>query len=162
MPYKRKLNDTLTIVRSQKYPYKYHGEIKYRYLATIGIGGNIQDVYRRFNHLFFRLQKDIGVQVLQSGLILKNPPFGYTKQNDFYNSAMIIATSMQPKKLLSYLMRVEKSFGRKRSFQNAPRTLDLDILFFDNRYINTPKLHVPHPHWHERPSVLIPLMSLYR
>ena len=67
---------------------------------------------------------------------------------------------MQPKELLAYLMRVEKYFSRKRTFKNAPRTLDLDILFFDNRVVNTPKLIIPHPHWQERDSVVIPLLSL--
>lgn len=69
---------------------------------------------------------------------------------------------MQPKIFLDYLMRVEKKFARKRSFANAPRTLDLDIIFFDERVVNTPKLQIPHANWFKRESVLIPLMDIDR
>ena len=67
---------------------------------------------------------------------------------------------MSAKVFLAYLLRLEKRFGRKRSFANAPRSLDLDIIFFDNLVINTPKLTLPHPGWHERESVLIPLSGI--
>ena len=59
-------------------------------------------------------------------------------------------------------MRLEKKFARKRSFANAPRTLDLDIIFFDNRIVNTKKLQIPHPSWQKRESVTIPLMDINR
>ena len=67
---------------------------------------------------------------------------------------------MQAHAFLDYLMRLEKKFGRRRSFANAPRTLDLDIIFFDNRVIKTKKLSVPHPSWSKRESVVIPLSGL--
>ena len=67
---------------------------------------------------------------------------------------------MTAKVFLDYLLRLEKRFGRKRSFENAPRTLDLDIIFFDNLVMNTQKLTLPHPAWYERESVTIPLASL--
>jgi len=69
---------------------------------------------------------------------------------------------MQPRLFLDYLMRLEKRFARKRSFANAPRTLDLDIIFFDNRVVKTQKLQIPHAKWFERESVLIPLMDIQR
>jgi 2-amino-4-hydroxy-6-hydroxymethyldihydropteridine diphosphokinase len=93
-------------------------------------------------------------------LILKNPPFGYTDQDDFFNSIIVLKTSLEPMAFLAYLMRVEKKFGRKRSFANAPRTLDLDIIFFDNRVVNLEKLNIPHLEWFKRESVLIPLMDM--
>ncbi len=130
------------------------------YTATIGVGGNVGDVKRRFERLFFFLKKDKRVELLKTSLILKNPPFGYKDQDDFLNSIIVVKTSMQPQPFLDYLLRVEKLFGRKRSFANAPRTLDLDIIFFDNRVINTSRLQVPHPQWASRKSVLIPLMDI--
>jgi len=69
---------------------------------------------------------------------------------------------MNPRELLAFLLRVEKHFGRKRSFANAPRTLDLDLIFFDDVRMETARLTLPHPHWHERESVLIPLQMLGR
>ena len=156
------LNDTLTLFQGLLFPYKSKKVSPFRYTATVGIGGNLGDVKRRFHHLFFHLQKEKRVTLLQTSLILKNPPFGYTDQDDFFNSIMIIKTNMQAKDFLAYLMRLEKKFGRMRSFPNAPRTLDLDIIFFDNKIINTKKLTLPHPAWSQRESVVIPLASMHR
>ena len=91
---------------------------------------------------------------------MKNPPFGFKDQDDFFNSIIVFKTNMQPHIFLDYLMRLEKKFGRRRSFANAPRTLDLDIVFFDNRVINSEKLILPHHAWSQRESVIIPLSGL--
>jgi len=158
---KHKLNERLEVYKSLHFPYSLRKRVgSYRYQSIIGIGGNIGDVKRRFNRLFILLQKDKRVSLVKTSLILKNPPFGYANQDDFFNSIMVIETSMQAKEFLRYLLALEKKFARKRSFANAPRTLDLDILFFNNQVINTAKLTVPHPSWSQRESVLIPLASL--
>ena len=160
MQVKRKLNDKLTIIKSLRFAYNSKKELKHRFEATIGIGGNIGDVKRRFEHLFVELCRDKRVELVKTSLILKNPPFGYTDQDDFFNSIIILKTSMKARSFLDYLLRVEKKFARKRSFANAPRTLDLDIIFFDNLVINTPKLQIPHKSWMKRDSVVIPLMDI--
>jgi 2-amino-4-hydroxy-6-hydroxymethyldihydropteridine diphosphokinase len=128
--------------------------------VSVGIGGNVGDVKRRFEHLFFVLKRDKRVELLETSLILKNPPFGFKNQDDFFNSIIVLQVSMQPTCFLDYLMRLEKKFARKRSFANAPRTLDLDIIFFDNRVIKTPRLQIPHANWSQRESVVIPLSGL--
>ena len=159
---KCKLSESLTTYKGLHFGYQSIQKTKHRYRVTIGIGGNIGDVKRRFEHLFIYLKKDKRVELLQTSLILKNPPFGFTNQDDFLNSIIVLQVSMQPAVFLDYLMRLEKRFARKRSFANAPRTLDLDIIFFDNRVINTKKLQVPHPSWSKRESVIIPLMDIYK
>ncbi|DAB27722.1 MAG: 2-amino-4-hydroxy-6-hydroxymethyldihydropteridine diphosphokinase [Sulfurimonas sp. RIFOXYD12_FULL_33_39] len=159
---KRKLNDGLTTFKNLRYVKKSGVKTFHRFLATVGVGGNVGDVKRRFEHLFAVLKRDKRVELLYTSLILKNPPFGFINQDDFFNSIIVLKTSMQPKLFLDYLMRLEKKFARKRSFANAPRTLDLDIIFFDDRVIKTQKLYIPHPKWFERESVLIPLMDIYR
>ena len=156
----RKLSNTLSTFKSLHFGSTCRAKSSKRYSVTIGIGGNIGDVKRRFEHLFIYLKKDKQVELLQTSLILKNPPFGYINQDDFFNSIIVLKTSLNPLAFLAYLMRVEKKFGRKRSFKDAPRTLDLDILFFDNRVIDLPKLKIPHPEWFKRESVLIPLMDI--
>ncbi len=128
--------------------------------VTVGIGGNIGDVARRFNHLHVFLQRDPRFKILETGPVLKNPPFGFTDQEDFLNSVIVMRTPLNPHEVLQFLLRTEKHFGRKRSFANAPRTLDLDIIFFDDKKINKPDLQIPHPHWHERESVFIPLQYM--
>jgi len=159
---KRSINKQLETYCSLRFPHSFMPKSSHRYEVVVGIGGNVGDVRRRFEHLLFEIQKDKRVSLVKSSLILKNPPFGYTEQEDFFNSILILRTSMQPHVFLSYLMRLEKKFGRKRSFANAPRTLDLDIIFFDNRVIKTQKLTVPHASWSQRESVVIPLAGLRR
>jgi 2-amino-4-hydroxy-6-hydroxymethyldihydropteridine diphosphokinase len=157
---KRKLNKSLTTFKGLHFGYKMRQKSPHRYRATIGIGGNIGDVKRRFEHLFVYLKRDVRVELLQTSLILKNPPFGFINQDDFFNSIIVLQVSMQAFEFLDYLMRLEKKFARKRSFSNAPRTLDLDIIFFDNRTIKTDKLTIPHASWSKRESVVIPLSDL--
>jgi len=156
----RKLSDKLTLYKEPGFPASYKTATHFRHRAIIGIGGNVGDVRRRFHHLLVFLQRQKNITVLHTGPILQNPPFGYTEQDDFFNSVIEVSTSMQPRELLGFLLRVEKHFGRKRSFANAPRTLDLDLVFFDDVRMNTPTLTLPHPHWQERESVLIPLKLL--
>lgn len=157
---KRRINEKLHSFYSLHFPYTAHNKSKHRYESVVGIGGNVGDVRRRFEHLFVALRRDKRVSLVKTSLILKNPPFGYTDQDDFFNSILILKTSMQPKVFLQYLLRLEKKFGRKRTFANAPRTLDLDIIFFDNRKINTKDLIVPHPFYTQRESVMIPLSGI--
>lgn len=159
---KRKLSKSLETFKDLRTSYTNSKDSSHRYRVTVGVGGNVGDVARRFNRLYMFLKKDKRVTLLQTSLILKNPPFGFVDQDDFFNSIIVLKTTMQPREFLDYLMRVEKKFARKRSFANAPRTLDLDIIFFDNRVINTQKLQIPHPKWFCRESVLIPLRDIYR
>jgi 2-amino-4-hydroxy-6-hydroxymethyldihydropteridine diphosphokinase len=68
-----------------------------------------------------------------------------------------VKTCLKPKALLRYTLKVEKVFRRKRSFQDAPRTLDIDILFYENIILNLKNLTIPHKEWKNRDSVIIPL-----
>ena len=157
---KRRLNNSLTTFKNLHFAKSQTKKSSHRYTTTVGVGGNVGDVKRRFEHLLVEIRKDIRVELLQTSLILKNPPFGFIDQDDFFNSIIVLQTSMQPRVFLDYLMRLEKKFARRRSFANAPRTLDLDIIFFDNRVISTPKLTIPHAEWSKRESVVIPLASI--
>lgn len=159
---KRKLSDSLTTFKGLRFGRTSSKKSLHRHRVTVGIGGNLGDVKRRFEHLLIYFKRDKRVTLLRTSLILKNPPFGFANQDDFFNSIIVLKTSMQPKVFLDYLMRVEKKFARKRSFANAPRTLDLDIIFFDERVVKTSKLQIPHAEWTKRESVLIPLMDIYK
>jgi 2-amino-4-hydroxy-6-hydroxymethyldihydropteridine diphosphokinase len=139
------------------YPYYSVKKSTKPYWAVLGIGGNIGDVSRRFNHLFYYFAKSPFVDIVETAPIYKNPPFGYLNQDYFFNSIIVIKTKLQPKALLRYILHTEKRFGRKRSFKDAPRTLDIDMIFYENRVIQSRDLTLPHPHWHKRDSVLVPL-----
>ncbi len=158
---KKSLNEKLTLIKTLKYPYYYKDSSK-RYSVTLGVGGNIGDMNRRLEKLLVFFQRDGLCDVVQTGPILKNPPFGYLDQKDFYNSVILVKTSLQARDFLKYVLEVERKFGRKRSFENAPRTLDIDIIFFENVKMNTKALTLPHPHFQERDSVLIPMAYMGR
>ena len=129
----------------------------YKNISLIGIGGNVGDVKKSFDKLVRLFMDDRRLRVIETSSILKNPPFGYLEQDDFYNSVIKIETSLDAKSLLKILQHYEKRFKRVRSFKDAPRTLDLDILFFNNECHKRRGLIIPHPKWQERPSVIIPL-----
>ncbi len=158
----RTLSNHLTLYSEPGFPASYKTTTRYRHRALVGMGGNVGDVKRRFTHLLTYLQRQPNITVLHTAPILQNPPFGYTDQEDFLNSVIEVSTNMRPREFLAFLLRVEKRFGRKRSFANAPRTLDLDLIFFDKVKMDTPRLTLPHPHWSERESVIIPLQHLGR
>jgi len=153
----KKLDKDNSLFFQKLYPYRRKWSLSHPYNALLGIGGNIGDVRRRFNHLFIYLQKSPYITIIETAPILKNPPFGYLEQDYFYNSLVYIKTSLQPKALLRYILHTEKKFSRKRSFQDAPRTLDIDMIFYEDLSMATKDLTLPHPSWRERSSVLIPM-----
>lgn len=154
----RKLDEKHILIKRADYPAVF--KRKGGHQALLGIGGNIGDVVRRFVHLLYYFKRSSFVSVIETAPILKNPPFGYTEQDDFYNSVLLVETPLGPKELLRYLLRVENIFGRKRLFKDAPRTLDIDILFYENVKMDTKNLILPHPGWRKRDSVLIPLSHM--
>ena len=79
---------------------------------------------------------------------------------DYLNAVALLDTRLEPQALLAELQRIEREHGRERPYRNAPRTLDLDLLLYGDRRIDTPDLSVPHPRLHERAFVLRPLAEL--
>ncbi len=149
-------NNERKIIKSTFFPAKIKKSIK-KNIALIGIGCNVGNCIRRFKKLYLFLSDHPKIDIIQTSIIYKNPPFGYLDQPDFYNSVLIVKTDFSPYELLNFLMYVEKKFGRIRSFKNAPRTLDLDIILYNNVKVNTEKLKIPHPFFKKRDSVLVPL-----
>jgi 2-amino-4-hydroxy-6-hydroxymethyldihydropteridine diphosphokinase len=153
----KKIDNSNILYKTMLYPYKSNLKGVYPYCSLLAIGGNIGDVKRRFNHLFFYLKSSPFLKIIESSPILKNPPIGYLNQDDFYNALILVETSLQPKELLRYIWRIEKRFGRKRLFKDSPRTLDIDIIFYENRIIKEDNLTIPHISWKERDFIKIPM-----
>ena len=102
------------------------------------------------------------LRVTQTSLIVKNPPFGYVHQPDFYNAVAWVQTSLGATEFLKVLLQTEKVFKRVRTRHHGPRTLDLDLIFFGNQTLRTSRLTLPHPHWQERISVVLPLAMTHQ
>ncbi len=157
---KKILDENLTLFYTNNFPRKFMSKTNKRYLVTIGIGGNIGDTKKIFDKLLLCLLKNSKFDVLITSPLLLNPPFGFLNQKPFLNGIIRLSTNLGVNDFFKIMQRLEKRFKRTRSFKDAPRTLDIDIIFFDNKKINTEKLIIPHKSWHERDSVLIPLKLL--
>ena len=157
----KKIDDKNSLVFKKNYPYHSAKNSTKLYQSTLGIGGNIGDVPRRFNHLFWYLKRSPFIDIIETSPILKNPPFGYFEQDDFHNALIIVKTCLRPKALLRYILAIENRFGRKRSFQDAPRTLDIDMIFYEDIKMKSKILTLPHHGWDKRDSVLIPLSYMH-
>ena len=159
---KKKLSPNLTLFYTSNFPKIFNISSNKKYSVTIGVGGNIGNTKRIFDKLILCLKKDSRFILLMTSPLLQNPPFGFLEQSDFLNGIIALKTNLAPNEFLKNMQRLEKRFGRKRSFQDAPRTLDIDIIFFNNKKINTKDLIVPHKDWANRESVIIPLEEMKR
>lgn len=154
---KKNLTQDLTLFYTSNFPFKSSKVSNKKHLITIGIGGNIGDMKRRFDKLFLCLKNDTRFDIIMTSPLLLNPPFGFLEQNHFLNGIIALQTNLSINDFFKNMQRLENRFKRTRSFRNAARTLDIDIIFFDNKKINTKKLIIPHKFWHARESVVIPL-----
>jgi len=154
---KKKLSEDLTLFYTPNFPKTFNATTNKKYIVTIGIGGNIGDTKKLFDKLILSLKNNTKFDLLMTSPLLLNPPFGFLEQKPFLNGIIRLSTNLSVNDFFKITQRLEKRFGRKRSFQDAPRTLDIDIIFFDNKKINTEKLIIPHKDWANRESVIIPL-----
>ena len=92
--------------------------------------------------------------------IYETPPWGYTAQPAFLNQVCKVETDFQPHELLAYLKKIERELGRKATFLYGPRTIDLDILFYNDLILESVDLIIPHPRLEERAFVLVPLAEI--
>lgn len=129
--------------------------------ALIALGSNLGD---RAAHIAGALRTlDTGTpatRVIATSAVIETKPVGCPNQPDFLNAVAGIETTLTPENLLKKLLEIETAAGRIRTIPNGPRTLDLDLLFFENETRNTPALTLPHPRWHERDFVKIPLRQI--
>lgn len=128
--------------------------------AYIGLGSNLGNSLVTLKQALERLRQNPKTEVIKTSSFYKTTPVGYKEQNDFVNAAALIETSLSPIKLLDYLLDLEQEFKRVRLFKNGPRTLDLDLLLYEDLIMDTSKLTLPHPRICERAFVLIPLNEI--
>ena len=129
-------------------------------LAYIGIGSNLDDPRAQVLQALEELERLPHTRMVRKSSLYRSAPVGYASQPDFVNAVAEVETALPAERLLAELQDIEARHGRRRSFANAPRTLDLDILLFGRQSITTAKLVVPHPRMHERAFVLKPLLEI--
>ncbi|MEQ8464020.1 2-amino-4-hydroxy-6-hydroxymethyldihydropteridine diphosphokinase [Coleofasciculus sp. E1-EBD-02] len=127
--------------------------------SAIALGSNLGDSRAILEAAIVMLAKTPGITVTSQSSWYRTAPIG-PPQPDYLNGCVILEVQLTPHDLLQTLLSIEKQFGRERRERWGPRTLDLDILLFDNLIIDTPTLQIPHPRMTERAFVLVPLAEI--
>lgn len=129
--------------------------------AWIGLGGNFDESERMLESALAMLDETRGVRVIRRSGLYRSPPWGDTDQADFVNAVAEIETSLTPDGLLAELLAAERRLGRKRDGRRwGPRCIDLDLLTFGDRILESENLQLPHPRMHLRAFVLKPILEL--
>ena len=129
-------------------------------ITYIGIGSNQGNKYENCVLAIESICSHKKNNLLKQSSLYLTEPWGYKEQDDFINAVIKIETSLSPLNLLSILQGVERKLGKKKNGKWGPRTIDLDILFYNNQTLESPQLTIPHPLLHQRGFVLIPLKEI--
>ena len=129
-------------------------------IAAIGLGANLNDPAAQVEYAFAELDRLPATRLLARSSLYASAPVGYVDQPDFINAVALVETRLAPRALLAGLLDIEHRHGRERSFRNAPRTLDLDLLLYGNANFHEEGLSLPHPRMCERAFVLLPLLEV--
>ncbi|HEY5367949.1 MAG TPA: 2-amino-4-hydroxy-6-hydroxymethyldihydropteridine diphosphokinase [Hanamia sp.] len=122
-------------------------------------GGNIGDRKKNLETAATLLEKHIG-KIIQSSRIYETDAWGITDQPTFYNQALIVESEFSAQEVIRKILKIEEEMGRVRTIKNAARSIDIDILFFNDETVNEQNLIIPHPEIANRRFVLMPLNEL--
>jgi len=126
----------------------------------IGLGSNLGNKRRNILKALQKIKQLKGTKIIKTSKIVQSVPLGGPKQPEFLNSVIKIRTGISPLLLLKKLKKIESGLGRKKTVRWGPRIIDLDILLYSDRIIETKELTVPHPRIFERDFVLKPLLEV--
>ena len=129
-------------------------------VAYVGMGANLGEPRAQLLAAWDALDRIADTQAIARSSLYRSAPIGYAEQPAFLNCVAKLETALPAPALLAQLQQIERNHGRVRSFRDAPRTLDLDLLLYGSETLETPGLTVPHPRMHERAFVLVPLLEL--
>jgi len=126
----------------------------------IGLGSNIEPRKQYLEDAIKKLRENEQIKVEKTSSIYETAPVGYTDQDPFLNMVIEIKTSLTNLELLEACQQIEQQLGREKTFKNGPRTIDLDILFYNREFRDLENLQLPHPRLHKRAFVLVPLCEI--
>lgn len=126
----------------------------------LGLGSNLRSPQRQLRRALTALRSLPSTQVIKVASFYRSRAWGRKAQPDYYNTVVALQTSLTPEQLLTFCQKIERQQGRIRKIRWGSRTLDIDILLFGTRKINSTKITAPHPRLHLRDFVFIPLLEL--
>ncbi len=128
------------------------------HIVYLALGSNVGNRLANLKNAVNNLTPQLNVK--KKSPVYETPPWGFKEQEAFLNQVVMAETYLEPETLLGHLKRLETALGRETSFQNGPRLIDMDILFFDDMVIDSPSLVIPHPRLPQRAFVLVPLNDI--
>jgi len=129
-------------------------------VACVALGANLGDAVATVQQSLRDVASLPQTQLLKASSLYRSAPYE-AQGPDFINAVALLQTQLSPLALLHALQALEQQSGRERPYKNAPRTLDLDVIFHGDVLVQTPELTLPHPRWHERAFVLRPLAEVW-
>ncbi len=126
----------------------------------IGVGANLGDRLKNIKKAIWHLRREKGIRVKRVSSFIETEPKEGAPPPNFLNGVIKLNTRLSPERLLAVLQKIEQRLGRRRTYKNAPRPIDLDILLYGAKRINTSQLKIPHPRLLKRPFVLGPLLEI--
>lgn len=133
---------------------------RFWHTAYIALGSNMGDKHSYITNAIDTLNNTFGCRVEKVSDLIITKPYGDVEQDDFLNGVLCLKTIFSPEKLLNILNKIESEAKRERVVHWGPRTLDLDIIFYDNQIIDTERLHIPHIDMQNRKFVLEPMTQI--
>ena len=136
------------------------------HIAFIGLGSNLEDPHSQLQRAFADIEELPGTQLVARSSLYRSAPLDcpdlpdLKAQPDFVNAVAKIVTDLTPQALLKALLHIEHQHGRERTYRNAPRTLDMDVLLYGEMQLHEHGLTIPHPQMHRRAFVLQPLLEI--
>jgi len=127
--------------------------------AYLLIGGNLGDRLANLNNAIQKIELHCG-KIISSSTIYETAAWGFTEQPPFFNQALQVETALSATELMQQLLSIELSLGRERLLPLGPRSIDLDIIYFNNEIIQNDIVSIPHPRMEQRNFVLIPLNEI--
>ena len=126
----------------------------------LGLGGNIGNKSGNFKKVHQIIGNELG-NIIKSSSVYETPPWGFEAKENFWNQVLIIETHLSPEELLKKVTEIESRFGRVREIgKYNSREMDIDILYYDDQFLEDENLIIPHPRIHQRKFVLVPLNEI--
>lgn len=134
--------------------------VRARHIAYIALGSNLGDKKAHIEHAMTLINQSGHTKILRQSTLIETDPVGYDNQDPFLNGVVMVSTTLTPKKLMQWLMSIEAALKRERLVKWGPRTIDLDVIYYDDLVTDDTVIVLPHPRMHERRFVLEPLAEI--
>ena len=134
--------------------------VRARHIAYIAVGSNLGDKKAHIEQALKLIDQNVHTKILRQSTLIETDPVGYDDQAPFLNGALMVSTTLTPKKLIQWLMTIETDLKRERLVKWGPRTIDLDVIYYDDLVTDDIDIVLPHPRMHERAFVLEPLSEI--